>query len=125
MLYYFKKGKNATEMQKKICAVYGEGPVTDWMCQKGFMKFCTRDFLLEDAPVVDQLKLMTMQLRHWEKQCYMMQEIADVLKISKSSVENHLHQHGYVNHFDIWVRLKLKPKEPSWSYFHIWFSIEM
>ena len=24
MLYYFKKGKNATEMQKKICAVYGE-----------------------------------------------------------------------------------------------------
>ena len=28
-LYYFKKGKNATEMQKKICAVYGEGAVTD------------------------------------------------------------------------------------------------
>ena len=29
MLYYFKKGKNTTEMQKKICAVYGEGAVTD------------------------------------------------------------------------------------------------
>ena len=30
MVYYFKKGKNATEMQKKmICAVYGEGAVTD------------------------------------------------------------------------------------------------
>ena len=29
MLYYFKKGKNATEMQKKIYAVYGEGAVTD------------------------------------------------------------------------------------------------
>ena len=28
MHYYFKKGKNATEMQKKICAVYGEGAVT-------------------------------------------------------------------------------------------------
>ena len=25
MLYYFKEGKNATETQKKICAVYGEG----------------------------------------------------------------------------------------------------
>ena len=25
MLHYFKKGKNATETQKKICAVYGEG----------------------------------------------------------------------------------------------------
>ena len=29
MLYYFKKGKSTTEMQKKICAAYGEGPVTD------------------------------------------------------------------------------------------------
>ena len=29
MLYYFKKGKNSTEMQRKICAVYGESAVTD------------------------------------------------------------------------------------------------
>ena len=29
MLYYFKKGKNAPEMQKTTCAVYGEGAVTD------------------------------------------------------------------------------------------------
>ena len=29
MLYYFKKGKNVTEMQKEICAVYGEDAVTD------------------------------------------------------------------------------------------------
>ena len=28
MLYYFKKGRNTTEMQNKICAVYGEGAVT-------------------------------------------------------------------------------------------------
>ena len=34
MLYYFNKGKNATERQKKICMVYGEGSVTAWMCQK-------------------------------------------------------------------------------------------
>ena len=39
MFYYFKKGKNATEMQKEICAVYGEGAVTDQACQKWFMKF--------------------------------------------------------------------------------------
>ena len=40
MLYYFKKGKKAPEMQKKkICAVYGEGAVTDQMCQKWFEKF--------------------------------------------------------------------------------------
>ena len=26
-------------MQKKICAVCGEGAVTGWMCQKWFVKF--------------------------------------------------------------------------------------
>ena len=29
MLYYFKKGKTAIEMQKKTCAVHGEDAVTD------------------------------------------------------------------------------------------------
>ena len=50
MLYYFKKGENATETQKKICAVYGEGAVTDQTCQKWFSKFYAGDFLLDDAP---------------------------------------------------------------------------
>ena len=36
--------------KKKICAVYGEGAVTDQPCQKWFVKFCARDFLLDDAP---------------------------------------------------------------------------
>ena len=38
MLYYFKKGQNTTETQKQICAVCGEGAVTDGMCQKWFAK---------------------------------------------------------------------------------------
>ena len=54
MLYYFKKGKNATEMQKKICAVYGEAAVTDQMCQKWFAKFCAGDFSLDSAPQLDK-----------------------------------------------------------------------
>ena len=44
----FQERKN-TEAQKKICAVYGEGAVTDQMCQKWFAKFCAGDFLLDDA----------------------------------------------------------------------------
>ena len=39
ILYYFKKGKNATEKQRKIYAVYGEGAVTDQMYQKWLAKF--------------------------------------------------------------------------------------
>ena len=50
MLYYFKKGKNVTEMQKRICAVYREGAVTDQTCHKWSAKFHEGNFLLDDAP---------------------------------------------------------------------------
>ena len=33
-----------------ICVVYGEGAVTDQMCQKWFGKFHSGDFSLDDAP---------------------------------------------------------------------------
>ena len=46
MLYDFKKGKNTTEMQKGICAVYGEGAVTDGKCQKWFAKFLSTTDIL-------------------------------------------------------------------------------
>ena len=115
MLYYFKKGKNATETQKKICAVYGEGAVTDRMCQKQLAKFHARDFLLDDAPWSgrpvevdsDQIEILTEN-----NQRYTTRETADILKIFKSSIENHLHQLGYVNHFDVWVPHKLSQKNP-------------
>ena len=56
MLYYFKESKNATEMQeKRIFAVYGEGAVTDRMCQKWFVQFHAGDFLLDDAPWLGRL----------------------------------------------------------------------
>ena len=62
MLYYFKKGKNATERKKKkkeIYAVYGEGAVIDQRCQKGLVKFVieiSHWMILHNQ--VDQLKLI-------------------------------------------------------------------
>ena len=53
MLYYFKKGTNIIEMQKRkkfIFAAYGEDAVTDRTCQKWFVMFCSADFSLEGAP---------------------------------------------------------------------------
>ena len=89
MLYYFKKGKNPTEMRKrkKICAAYGEGAVTDQTCQKWFEKFHTGDFLLGDTLWSDrlveidsdQIKILIENNQH-----YATWEIADILKISKS-----------------------------------------
>ncbi|KAF6130886.1 hypothetical protein HJG60_007843 [Phyllostomus discolor] len=113
MLFYFKKGKKATETQKKICAVYGEGAVTDRTCQKWFAKFRAGDFSVDDAPrsgrpvEVDSNQIKTLIENN---QHYTTREIADILKISKSSVENHLHQLGYVNRFDVWVPRKFSEK---------------
>ena len=103
-------------MQKKICAVYGEGAVTDRMCQKWFAKFHAGDFSLDAAPrsgrpvEVDSDQIETLTENN---QRYTMLEIADILEISKSSAENHLHQLGFVNCFDVWVPHKLSEKEPS------------
>ena len=116
MLYYFKKGKNATETQKEICAVYGEGAVTDRTCQKWFAKFCAGVFSLDNAPQsgrpveVDSDQIETLNQIETlieNNQCYTTREVADILKISKSSAEKHLHQLRYVNRFDVWVPRKL------------------
>ena len=92
MLYYFKRSKNATEMQKEICAVYGEVAVTDQKCRKWFATFRAGDFLLEEAswsgrPAEvdsDQIETLIENIQH-----YTIREIADILKISKSSTGNH------------------------------------
>ena len=89
--------------------MYEEGAVTGGICQKRFVKFCVGGFSLDNAPRsgrpvevdTDQIEKLTEN-----NQRYMPQEIADILKISKSSTENHLHQLGYVNRFDVWVPFK-------------------
>ena len=87
VLYYFKKGKNTTEIQKMICAVYGESVMTNQMCQKWLVKFHPGDFSLEDAPQshrpveVDSDQTETLIENN---QCYNMWERAEIIKISKS-----------------------------------------
>ena len=74
-------------MQRKTGAVGGEGAVTDQTCQKRFAKFCAVDFWLDSVspsgrPVgVDSNQTETLTENN---QCYTMQEIADILNISKS-----------------------------------------
>ena len=106
MFNYFKKGKDTTETQKKTYAVYGEGAVTGEMCLVQFAKFRARDFLLDSAPwsgrpvEVDSHQIKTLMENN---QCYTVWEIASILKISKSSIENHLYQLGFADHFGVWV----------------------
>ena len=114
-LYYFKKGKNATETHKKICLVHGEDAVTDQTCQKWFVQFRAGDFSLDNAPgsgrpiEVDSNQIETLIENN---QHYTTWEIADMLKISKSSTENHLHQLVYVSHFGVWLPHTLSEQKP-------------
>ena len=90
MLYYFKKGKNATETQKKICAVYGDGAVTDQTCQKWFAEFRAGDFSLDGAPwsgrpaeVVSNQTETLIEINQYSTTW----EIADILKLIKLLVK--------------------------------------
>ena len=87
MLYFFKKVQKCNWNAKKICTVYGEGAVTDWLCQKRCAKFWAGDFSLDDSPrsgrpvEVDSDQIETLIENN---QQYAIWEIADILKISKS-----------------------------------------
>ena len=48
-----------------------------------------------------------MEILMENNQCYTTWEITDILKISKSSMEDHLHQLDYVHCFEVWVPHKL------------------
>ena len=101
MLYYFKKGKNTTETQQKDLSSIWKRCCDCWMYQKWLAKFRT-------------------EISCWmvlQSQCYSTWERANILKISKLGIENHLHQLGYVSHFGVWVPHKLSKR----LYFHTGF----
>ena len=78
------------------------------------MKFRVVDFSLDNAPWWD--KLVDVDGNQIEtvlknNQCYTMRETVDILKISASSIGNHLCQLGYVNCFDVCIPQKLSEKK--------------
>ena len=78
--------------------------MTDRTCQKWFVKFRAGDFSLGDAPQSGRLvEVDRDQIETFieNNQCYTTQKIGNILKISKSRVENNLHQLSYVNRFDV------------------------
>jgi len=55
MLFYFCKGKNATQIRKIICAVYGEDTVSERV------KIGLRNFV----PVIQLVKIVSAQIDLW------------------------------------------------------------
>ncbi|EFN81530.1 Histone-lysine N-methyltransferase SETMAR, partial [Harpegnathos saltator] len=93
LLYYFRKGKNASQAHKKLCAVYGNEALKERQCQNWFARFRSGDFSLKNAqrsgrPVeVDEthIKAIIDSDRHRTKR-----DIAEKLNISHTCVEKNL-----------------------------------
>lgn len=105
ILFHFRSGVNAKVATKKICDVYGEVLKVN-KCQRWFRKFSNGDFDLSDRdrsgrPVGfdnDALKALV------EKNPKLsIQEIANTLQATWSTVQRHLHEIGKVCRQGIWV----------------------
>jgi len=54
LLYYFRKGKNAEQVAKKLRDVYGDDALKGRQCPNWFLKFRSGDFSLKDEPRSDR-----------------------------------------------------------------------
>lgn len=88
MLFFYRKSKSATQVTKKICAVYGEGAIAEWTVQKWFAKLKVGDFNLHDqerpfrSSTIDEDQVKSLTENNPR---YTIRELAEMLKISKTT----------------------------------------
>ena len=112
--------------RKDLCSV-GKN-VTDWTCQKWFVKFHEGNFSLDDAPWLGRpVEVHSYQIETFTEnnQCYTMwgdnQHTQNIqIKCLKITCTNLV-----MLITNAWVPHQLSEKKPSWPYFHMWFSTEM
>lgn len=106
LLFMFKKGLKAAQAHREICDVYGEGSLTERMCQNWFARFRSGDFNLDDAPRSgrpsevndDELLALVENDRHLTTD-----EIGERLNVDRTTVADHLKRLGMVRNMDIWL----------------------
>ncbi|XP_047367610.1 histone-lysine N-methyltransferase SETMAR-like [Vespa velutina] len=111
LLYYFRKGKIASQAQKKLCAVYENEALKERHCQNWFARFRSGDFSLKNAqrsgrPVeIDEIHIKAIidSDRHSTTR-----DIAEKLKISHTCIQKKLKQLDYVKKLDLWIHHQLK-----------------
>jgi len=111
LLYYFRKGKNAERVAKKLRDVYGDEALKGRQCQNWFRKFRFVNFSLKDEPRSgrpnevddDQIKALIELDRHVTER-----EIGEKLNIPKSTVHYQIKSLELVKKLDIWVPHVLK-----------------
>ncbi|XP_055635142.1 histone-lysine N-methyltransferase SETMAR-like [Toxorhynchites rutilus septentrionalis] len=111
--YYYDKGKNASQVANKICAVYGPDTVSISTAQRWFQRFRSGVEVVEDAPrsgrpVVencDKIAELAEKDRHSSSR-----SIDQELGISHQTVINHLKKLRFTKKLDVWVPHTLTQK---------------
>lgn len=106
MLFYFRKGKSAAEISRKLNSVYGENSVSERTCQKWVKRFRSGDFSLSDAtrsgrPKEVDSEAVRALIESNPRQN--VRELAERLAVSKSTIQVELRKLGFVSKLDYWV----------------------
>ena len=106
MLYEFRRGSTAAAVARNICAVYGDGAVSDSTCRSWFAKFRSGDTTLTDAPHTGRQvdfddEALQALLKTNPRQTT--RELAAQLNCSHVTVEHHLHALNKVNKYGSWL----------------------
>jgi len=106
LIYYFCKGKNATQAYQKLFLVYGEKALSKRQYQNWFKKFNGGDFLVIDKQrsghpieicdnvindIIDKDQHTTTR------------GIAEKLNVSHTCIEKRLQQMDYQKKLDLWI----------------------
>ena len=123
MVFYFRKGKTVSQTVRKICAVYGEGAVSDDTVRRWFARFQAGLFSLKDLPqsgrpsVVNETLLN--EIIRQNPRCTL-EELASRLDVSKTAVYEHLKKTGYASRYDVWVPHSLTERNVRSETAHFW-----
>ncbi|XP_066247087.1 histone-lysine N-methyltransferase SETMAR-like [Euwallacea similis] len=113
LLHYYHKGKNAVQATKKICAVCAKDTVSERTVREWFVKFRGGEFNLEDRQRSgrpssvddDQIKVLITQNPRSTTH-----DTAQKLKVSNSTIYDHLMRLNFVGRLDVWVLHELSER---------------
>ena len=114
LLHYFNMKKNAAESHRILVEVYGEHAQAERTCQKGFARFKSGDFGLEDEERPGQPKKVEdeeLEVLLDEDCCQTQEELAESLGFTQAAILKRLKAAGYIQKQGNWVPHELKPRD--------------
>ena len=114
LLHYFNMKETVAESHRILVEVYGEHALAERTCQKGFARFGSCNFGLEDEERPGQPKKCEdkeLEALLDENCCQTQEELAESLGVTQAAISKHLKEAGYIQKQGNWVPHELKPRD--------------